>query len=118
MGDFVWLGYFGKAVVQPTLGPIMLEHVRWPAIALFYPMFAFGTVFFSVAPALREGSWLSAFVYGAFFGLFAYATYDLTNFATIRAWTVQLAVIDTAWGTFLAGMASLAGYAAASRLPH
>jgi uncharacterized membrane protein len=117
-GDVVWLGWFGKAVVRPTLGPILLDDVRWWPIFLFYPLFAFGLVVFAVSPSLRESSWVSAFLYGALFGFLAYATYDLTNLATIRVWTVQLAAIDTAWGAFLAGAASLASYAVTSRLPH
>ncbi len=116
LGDALWLSFFAPAVFRPTLGAILLEDVRWWAAIAFYLLFALGVTFFATTPALRQGSWQIALLYGALLGFFAYMTYDLTNLATIKAWTTPLALMDIAWGTFLTALAALSGYAAASRL--
>lgn len=115
VGDALWLSYFAKAVFRPTLGPILLDDPRWWAAGLFYLLFAFGVVFFSVTPALRQGTWTAAVLHGALFGFFAYMTYDLTNLATIKPWTISLAFTDTLWGTLLTALAAVASYSASSR---
>src|ERR1700722_2222591 len=97
--DAAWLSYFAHAMFRPTLGSILLDEPRWIAAALFYVFYALGIVFFAVAPATRDGSWMVALAHGALLGFMAYMTYDLTNLASIKAWTVALAVVDTAWGT-------------------
>ena len=71
---------------------------------------------FAVLPGLRSGSLATAATYGALFGFFTYATYDLSNYATLRNWTAQVTVIDIAWGTLLGAMAALVGAYAASRV--
>lgn len=116
VGDALWLGWFGRAVVRPTLGDILLENPRWTAIILFYLIYAAGVVVFPLAAGLRSGSWMAALGYGALFGFLAYMTYDLTNLATLRAWTLPLAVIDMAWGAALTGAAALAAYALTRRM--
>jgi uncharacterized membrane protein len=113
IGDFLWLGYFAHAVFRPTLGAILLDDPRWGAVIAFYLFYTVGVLVFAVSPALRAGSAWTALLYGALFGLFAYGTYDLTNFATIEAWTVRLAAVDTGWGALLTAMASLAAYLSA-----
>jgi len=115
VGDATWLSYFAKAVFRPTLGAILLDDPRWSFAALFYLLYALAVLIFPVASGLRGGSWIGAASYGALFGFFAYATYDLTNLATIRAWTPQLALMDVAWGVGLTALASIAGYAIAFR---
>jgi len=114
IGDALWLSYFAPAVFRPTLGAILLDDPRWIAVGLFYLAYTAGILIFAVSPAAREGSVWTALLYGALFGFFAYGTYDATNFATIKAWTVQLALLDTAWGTFLTAAASAVAYAALS----
>lgn len=92
--DGIWLMTMGAALYRATLGDILLPTVRIePAIA-FYLMFPLGIVVFAVAPALRAGSPLPALFYGALFGLLAYATYDLTNHATLKNWTLKITAID------------------------
>jgi uncharacterized membrane protein len=113
IGDFIWLGYFARAVFQPTLGPILREDINWPAAVLFYLLYAVGVVIFATGPALASQSATKALFYGFLFGFFAYMTYDVTNYATLNAWTVRLAVMDVAWGTFISGLAGLTSYAAA-----
>ena len=116
VGDALWLSYFARAMFRPTLGSMLLDDPRWLAAALFYLLYAAGIVWFAVTPALRSGSWSSAALSGALLGFLAYMTYDLTNLATIRAWTMQLALIDMAWGTLLTAVAATASYFAAARL--
>ncbi len=109
VGDACWLGYFGRVVVQPTLGPILRAHVDWRAVIAFYLLYAVGIVVFAVSSQRTNHSPAQAALYGAMFGFFAYMTYDLTNFATLSAWTVKLAVMDVAWGTFISSLAATAG---------
>ena len=115
VGDALWLSYFAPAVFRPTLGAILLDEPRWAAVAVFYLAYAVGIAIFAIAPAMRTGSVWTALLYGALFGLFAYGTYDTTNFATLKAWTLQLALMDTAWGAFLTAVAAAAGYSVATR---
>ncbi len=115
VGDALWLSYFARAVFRPTLGAILLDQPRWPFVILFYLLYALAVVVFPVAAGLRSGSWAAALFYGALFGLFAYMTYDLTNLATIKAWTVPLALTDTVWGAALTALAATAGYIVRAR---
>jgi len=111
-GDLLWLSYFARTVFRPTLGPILREEIDWRAAILFYLLYAAGIAIFAIAPALANQSARQALLYGFLFGFFAYMTYDITNFATLSAWTIKLAVIDIAWGTFISGVAGLVGYGA------
>jgi uncharacterized membrane protein len=112
IGDLVWLSYFARAVFRPTLGPILREEIDWRAAILFYLLYAAGIVIFAVTPALANQSSRQAAIYGLLFGFFAYMTYDVTNFATLNAWTIKLAVMDIGWGAFISGMAGIVGYGA------
>jgi uncharacterized membrane protein len=115
VGDAVWLSYFARVMFRPVLGAILLDNPRWGAAILFYLIYALGVLVFPLALGLRGGSWVSAALYGALFGFLAYMTYDLTNLATIKAWTVPLALIDMSWGAVLTAAATSAGYAIAER---
>jgi len=95
-GDAAWLSYFAPAVFRPTLGSILLDNPRWPAIVAFYLLYTLAVLVFPLPAGLRAGSFLFTLLFGALFGFFAYMTYDLTNFATIKAWTAPLAAIDVA----------------------
>jgi uncharacterized membrane protein len=108
VGDALWLSYFARAMFRPLLGNILLDNPRWTAAAFFYLIYAAGVMIFPLAMAGR-GGWAQAALYGALFGFLAYMTYDLTNLATIRAWTVPLALIDMGWGAFLTALACVAG---------
>ena len=113
VGDAAWLSYFARAMFRPTLGDLLLDNPRWGAAILFYLLYALGVLEFPLALGLRQGAMLPAILYGALFGFLAYMTYDLTNLATIKAWTMPLALIDMGWGALLTAAATAAGYAAA-----
>jgi uncharacterized membrane protein len=114
--DMVWLSMMAGRIYRPTLGDIALSGVNLiPAVA-FYVLYPMGLVIFVVVPALKGGNVYMALLHGALFGFFTYATYDLTNQATLRNWTLQLSLIDMAWGTVLAALAGAVGVWAASRL--
>ena len=115
IGDAAWLSYFAPAVFRPTLGGILLDDPRWSAAILFYLLYALAVLIFPLPAGLRARSLMVALACGALFGFFAYMTYDLTNFATIKAWTTRLAAMDVAWGTALTALATGAGYLVASR---
>ncbi len=113
--DMVWLGFMAGRLYRPTLGDIALSSVSLIPAAAFYVLYPVGLVIFAIAPALKSGGIGIAGLYGALFGLFTYATYDLTNQATLRNWTTQLSLVDMAWGTLLAALAAAIGFLAANR---
>jgi uncharacterized membrane protein len=115
VADMIWLGVMVDRLYRPTLGDVLAGSVNLPAAIAFYLIFPVGLTIFAVMPGLRSGSASTAALYGALFGFFTYATYDLTSQATLRNWTTRLTVIDIAWGVVLGTLASTAGYAAASR---
>lgn len=107
--DLLWIGVLAKAQYQDGIGHLMATEPRLGAAALFYALYPVGLVLFAVAPQGSSGSWASTLVHGALFGLFAYATYDLTNLATLKGWPVGLALLDLAWGTVVSTAAAAAG---------
>ena len=114
--DLTWLGIMAPRFYMPTLGDIGLASVNLPPAIAFYLLYPLGLVIFAVEPALRSGTAGTALLYGALFGFFTYATYDLTNQATLRNWTSSLSVVDIAWGTVLGATASLIAFAAVARM--
>lgn len=110
--DAIWLSTMGARLYKPVLGELLADKVRIAPAIIFYLMYPLGLVIFALVPALRTGSLQYAVVYAALFGLFAYATYDLTNFATMKIWTTQITVIDLAWGTFASGLSAAVAYVA------
>jgi uncharacterized membrane protein len=113
--DAAWLSMVAVKMFQNQVGPVLRADPSIGAIVAFYLVYAAGVVMLAVRPALAEGSVTRAVVNGSVLGLTAYATFDLTNLAIIRGWTVGLAAIDMAWGTFLTMIASGAGFIAGSR---
>lgn len=113
--DALWLGVVAQKLYQREFGPLLLEKPNMAAAAAFYALYLVGIVVFAVKPALEAGSWTRAAVYGALFGLIAYATYDLTNLATLKGFPIRVVAPDLIWGAFVTTVAALAGYAAASR---
>jgi uncharacterized membrane protein len=110
--DAAWLSIAGAILYRPVLGDILLPTVKLGPAVVFYLMYPVGLVMFAVLPALRVETVLHALALGAAFGALAYATYDLTNLATLRNWTSQIAVIDIAYGAVASGIAAAAGYLA------
>ena len=111
--DAVWLTLMGKLVYKPTLGDILLPDVNLPPAIAFYLIYPIGILVFATLPALKAESVTPALIYGALFGALAYATYDLTNHATLRNWTLQITLMDIAWGAFASAVAATASYYAA-----
>ncbi len=108
--DAIWLVSMTKLLYRPLLGPILLDTAKLAPAALFYFIYVFGVVFFAVAPALASGRWTTALVHGALFGLVAYATYDLTNQATLKGWSGVVSLADMGWGAVLTGSAATLGF--------
>ena len=106
--DMVWLLKISRKLYQDKIGHLMAAKANLPAALLFYLLFIGALVFFVIGPAAEKESILYALGAGAFFGLVTYATYDLTNLATLREWPVSLTVIDLAWGTFISSATSAA----------
>lgn len=100
--DMLWLGLVAKPFYSKNIGSLLRSDVNWAAAILFYLLFIAGLVLFVITPAVEKGSWMRALTYGALFGLITYATYDLTNLATMKDWPVIVTVVDMAWGTVLA----------------
>ena len=113
--DAVWLTTMADRLYRPVIGPIMADKPNMVAAVAFYLIYLFGVVFLAIAPALKDGQWTRALIAGAVLGLVAYATYDLTNQATLRVWPLHVTLIDLAWGTFVTTAAALGGYWLASR---
>jgi uncharacterized membrane protein len=114
--DMIWLGLVAKDFYRRQLGDMLSPKVNWPAAILFYLLFIAGLLLFVVAPALAQGSVSQALWRGAIFGLIAYATYDLTNLATLKNWPMLVTVIDLAWGAVLGGAVSFFSAMAALKL--
>lgn len=113
--DALWLGVLMGSTYKSYLGEMMLAQPKLLPAALFYLLYAVGLVVLAVMPALRADSWSMAAALGALLGLVAYATYDLSNLATLRGWPLPLTLIDIAWGTVLSATAACAGFALAQR---
>ena len=114
--DMVWLGLAAKNFYAKHIGFLMKANVNWAAAILFYLLFIAGLVAFVVTPAVEKGSWVRAVLFGALFGLITYATYDLTNLATLRGWPLLVTVVDLIWGTVLAASVSVATYVVAAEI--
>jgi len=104
--DMIWLGVVAKGFYRRHLGSIMSPKVNWIAAMLFYLLFIVGLLVFAVRPALVAGVPLNSLFYGALLGLISYATYDLTNLATLKDWPLIVTVVDLIWGTVLGGVVS------------
>lgn len=108
--DGIWLSVMGKLVYRPALGDILLPGLNAPPAVAFYLMYPLGILVFAALPALKTNSISPALIYGALFGALAYATYDLTNYATLRNWTLLITVLDIAWGATATATAAAVAY--------
>ena len=114
--DTTWLGAMGDRVYRPLIGTMLADNFRIAPAVIFYAIYAAGLTVFAVLPGLSGMDWKKALVWGGLFGFFAYATYDLTNLATLKSWSVKLVVIDIAWGTVVSAGSSVLAFLIASRL--
>lgn len=111
--DAIWLSVMGPRLYRPVLGDMLAQTPNAPAAIAFYVIYGLGIMMLAIAPALREGAAGKAALSGAVLGFVAYATYDLTNQATLRVWSVRLTVADMIWGAALTAVAAYAGFQAA-----
>jgi len=108
--DMVWLGFIAKNLYKKYLGIFMSDQINWPAAIVFYLLFIVGIFYFCILPAHEKQSLSKVIISGAFFGFITYATYDLTNLATLKNWPLQIVFIDMAWGAVLTALVSTAGF--------
>ena len=106
--DMVWLGVVAKGFYRKHLGAMLSPKVNWGAAILFYLVFIVGLLVFVIGPALAAGAPLQALAFGALFGFISYATYDLSNLATLKDWPMIVTVVDLVWGSVLGGAVSWA----------
>jgi uncharacterized membrane protein len=114
--DMVWLVVVAKKFYQQQIGFLMRPDINWFAAIVFYLLFIAGLVIFVISPAVEKQSWTHALIYGALFGLITYATYDLTNLATLKDWPLLVTVVDLIWGAVLASSISLVTYLIANKI--
>ena len=114
--DAVWLSVAGNLLYRPFLGTLLRDDFDPVAAILFYILYVAGIVFFVIAPSVENTRLRAVSARGAFFGLVAYATYDLTNQATLRQWSAVVTIADLCWGAALTAIAATAGHAVAVRL--
>ncbi len=107
--DFLWIGTIAFSLYKSQLGDLLLDKPNMPVAGLFYAFYVVGMLIFVVIPAVRGGGVTQALLYGALFGFFAYATYDMTNMAVLRGWSPLVTVVDLAWGTVLTSVSAVAG---------
>lgn len=114
--DAVWLSTMADLLYRPAIGDMLAPEFRLAPAIIFYLIYPAGLVFLAVRPAFNQGSLQVAILSGAVMGFTAYATYDLTNQATLIRWSTALTIADLCWGTFLSAIASGAGYRVTARL--
>lgn len=108
--DAIWLGAIAKKLYATELKGLMTNNVKWGAAVLFYLVFIAGLLYFVVGPALKADSSSSLVFAGAFFGFVTYATYDLTNYATLKGFPLKIVIIDMLWGSTVSAMVAWFSY--------
>ena len=108
--DMLWLGLVARTFYRQQIGYLLSPKTNWLAAILFYLLFIAGILVFAVLPGLEDNSLRNTLLRGALFGLLCYATYDLTNLATLKDWPLTVTVVDLAWGTLVSTLVSLAGF--------
>jgi uncharacterized membrane protein len=114
--DMVWLGFVARTFYRKYLGFLMAPSPNWLAAIIFYLLFIVGILVFVVLPGLEENSLKTTLLRAALFGLITYATYDLTNLATLKDWPVLITIVDIAWGTILSVAVSFISFIAGNWL--
>lgn len=108
--NMLWLGIIAKNLYQKDLGGFLTDSVNWTAVIIFYFIYVIGISIFAIYPAVNKDSVFNAILMGALFGVFTYATYDLTNLATLKGWPLPIVFIDVLWGAVLSAIVSLSGF--------
>ena len=113
--DAAWLGVVATDFYFGALGDLLRVDPNWPAAVIFYLGYVAGVVYFAVLPASRAAGWKAAARRGALLGLLCYATYDMTNLATLAGWSLTVSIVDMVWGMVITGTAATVGFLASSR---
>ena len=108
--DMVWLGLVAKNFYPNQIGFLISSNINWADAFIFYLLFIAGLVLFVITSAVEKESWSHALIFGALFGLVTYATYDLTNLATLKDWPLLVTLVDLAWGMTLGALVSFTTY--------
>jgi uncharacterized membrane protein len=114
--DAIWLGVISRNLYQREIGALLLPKPNFVAASVFYVIYVAGLVYFCVVPGVAGQSVLRGLLNGAVFGIVAYATYDLTNLATLKGWSTTLVFMDVAWGAVASAAASAAAVALTTRV--
>lgn len=109
--DALWLSTMAKRFYRPRLGDMLLDGFRTGPAVAFYLVFILGLVIFAIAPALAHHQWRTAATFGGLYGLFTYAAYNLTNWATLRHWSGAVAAVDITWGVTVSAASATLAYA-------
>jgi len=108
--DMIWLGVIARGFYRKALEPLLTPNINWTAAILFYFLFLIGILVFALLPGMAKQSLVYTISRAALFGFIAYATYDLTNLATLRDWPLMLSIIDMIWGSFLSASTAALTY--------
>lgn len=108
--DIAWIGGFAKKFYWGNMGSLLKDDINWAAALIFYMLYIVGIFVFAIMPAVKSDSVQDAIIYGALFGFFCYATYDLTNLATMKGFPLKVAIVDMIWGVILTGSVATAGF--------
>lgn len=114
--DMIWLGVIAKGFYRKALEPLLTPNINWTAALIFYFLFLAGILIFALCPGMEKRSLGYTVLMAALFGFIAYATYDLTNLATLRDWPLMLSIVDMLWGAFLSASTAAITYLIMSRL--
>lgn len=114
--DMIWLGVIAKGFYRNALEPLLTPNVNWIAAIIFYLLFLVGILIFALLPGMERRSLVYTIAMAALFGFIAYATYDLTNLATLRDWPLMLSIVDMIWGSFLSASTATVTYLIMSRI--
>jgi uncharacterized membrane protein len=114
--DMIWLGLVARGFYRSQIGSLLRPDINWPSAIIFYLIFIAGVEYFAILPSVAKGSAFQAAISGALFGLVTYATYDLTNYATMKDFPLIVVLVDMAWGALLSCMVTVAGYFLATRV--
>ena len=114
--DMIWLGIIAKGFYRKAREPLLTANINWAAAIIFYLLFLVGILVFALLPGMEKRSLGYTVVLAALFGFIAYATYDLTNLATLRDWPLMLSIVDMLWGAFLSTSTAAITYLIMSRI--
>ncbi|MCS6819860.1 MAG: DUF2177 family protein [Chitinophagales bacterium] len=113
--DLLWLGFVAKQFYRSRLHVLLSDEVNWFAAGVFYIIYTLGMIWFVVLPATKHASWSAAILNGALLGGICYATYDLTNHATLKNWPPIVSIVDILWGIFITSVTCVFSYAISTK---